>query len=140
MLAATYLIETDTETVAYFCLSNDNLKREVKDRLTADEKTIWNRLSRIIPHPKRRGTYPAVKIGRLAVAKKYAGSGMGRKILNIVTQIYLEQNQRSGCRFITVDAYANAFGFYQKNGFDFITDKDNGDKTRALFFDLKRMQ
>jgi hypothetical protein len=29
-LAVTYLIESNMETIAYFCLSNDNIRREVQ--------------------------------------------------------------------------------------------------------------
>ena len=137
LLAVTYLIESDTETIAYFCISNDNLKREIDERLTREESAIWNRLNRKIPNRKRRGSYPSVKIGRLAVTKKYEGNGFGRIMLNTVVNMYLEDNQRSGCRFITVDANANAFSFYEKNGFKFITDKDWESSNRAMYFDLK---
>ena len=40
MLAVTYLIENDTDTIAYFCISNDNLKREIGTNLSDLEKTI----------------------------------------------------------------------------------------------------
>ena len=140
MLAVTYLIENDTDTIAYFCISNDNLKREIGTNLSELEKTVWNQLSRKIPNRKRRGSYPAVKIGRLAVNKKYEGKGFGRILIDTVSSMYLEENQRSGCRFITVDANANAFSFYEKNGFCFITDKDADRKNRAMYFDLKATQ
>jgi GNAT superfamily N-acetyltransferase len=140
MLAVTYLIENDTDTIAYFCISNDNLKREIGTNLSELEKTVWNQLSRKIPNRKRRGSYPAVKIGRLAVSKKYAGKGFGKLLIDTVGSMYLEENQRAGCRFITVDANANAFAFYEKNGFGFITDKDRGKKNRAMYFDLKATQ
>ena len=140
MLAVTYLVENDTDTIAYFCISNDNLKREIATNLSELEKAIWNQLSRKIPNRKRRGSYPAVKIGRLAVNKKYEGKGFGRILINAVSSMYLEENQRSGCRFITVDANANAFSFYEKNGFCFITDKDADRKNRAMYFDLKATQ
>ena len=136
-LAVTYLIENDTDTIAYFCISNDNLKREISTNLSDLEKTVWNQLSRKIPNRKRRGSYPAVKIGRLAVSKQYEGKGFGRILLNMVRSMYLEENQRSGCRFITVDANANAFSFYERNGFCFITDKDRERRNRAMYFDLQ---
>ena len=44
---------------------------------------------------------------------------------------------RTGCRFITVDAYAEATAFYQKNGFDFFTKRDEHEDTRLMYFDLK---
>ena len=140
MLAVTYLLESETETIAYFCISNDNLKREINERLTEQESGIWNRLSRQIPNRKRRGSYPAVKIGRLAVSQKYEGNGFGRTMINTVTSMYLEEKQRAGCRFITVDANASAFHFYEKNGFKFLTDKDAENDNRAMFFDLKSIK
>jgi hypothetical protein len=69
LLTVTYMYQTDDEIIAYFSLSNDSLSREV------DEKSAWNKINRAIPNEKRRHTYPAVKIGRLAVAKKYEGMG-----------------------------------------------------------------
>jgi hypothetical protein len=45
--------------------------------------------------------------------------------------------QQAGCCFITVDAYQNALEFYKKNGFDFLTEKDALEQTRAMYLDLK---
>ncbi|MDR1763951.1 MAG: GNAT family N-acetyltransferase [Dysgonamonadaceae bacterium] len=136
MLAVTYLIETETETIAYFSLLNDNLKRSIQRDLSEEESKIWNRLNRKVPNRKRKGTYPAVKIGRLAVSKKYAGSGFGKFIIQSVTSMYLDNEQKAGCRFITVDAYSSAYGFYEKNGFNFLTDKDIDKSERTMFYDL----
>ena len=74
-LACTYIVEDNDSRniVAYFSLLNDKIDREVADDI------IWNRLSRVIPNAKRRSSYPALKIGRLAVSKKTQGSGLGRK-------------------------------------------------------------
>jgi hypothetical protein len=103
LLAVTYFMKSGEEIVAYFSLANDRL---IKD---TSGKSEWNRLNRSIANDKRRRNYPAVKIGRLAVA---------------------------GCRFITVDAYQNALGFYQKNGFAFLTEQDETEATRAMYLDL----
>lgn len=46
-------------------------------------------------------------------------------------------NNRTGCRFITVDAHHDAVGFYEKCGFSFFTDTDVDDETRLMYFDLK---
>jgi hypothetical protein len=99
MLAITYLIETKTETIAYFCLSNDNIRREV-------DMETWKKINKKVPNAKRKGAYPAVKIGRLAVTKKYARNGFGGAMIEIVTQMHIKGEQSAGCRFITVDAYA----------------------------------
>jgi GNAT superfamily N-acetyltransferase len=131
LLAVTYLLKIDDETVAYFSLSNDRLIKN------DGERSIWNRINRIIPNDKRRRSYPAVKIGRLAVAKKYAGVGLGSSIILAVREMYVNRPQHAGCRFLTVDAYRNALPFYQKNYFNFLTEQDSNDNTRTMYFDLK---
>jgi len=129
-LAVTYVFESNTETVSYFCLSNDNLRREV------DIET-WKKINKQVPNRKRKGVYPAVKIGRLAVTKKYAGNGFGKLMLRFVEDMFLSNDQKSGCRFITVDAYKGAVDFYLRNGYKFFTEKDNDKNTRIMYFDLK---
>ncbi|GHT56247.1 N-acetyltransferase [Bacteroidia bacterium] len=135
MLAITYLVKIDDEIVAYFCLSYDGLNRTAI--LTEEEKALWNKVGRKIPNNKRRKTYPAVKIGRLAVDKKYAGLGMGRRLLLSVREMYLYEQHHAACRFITVDAYRTAFPFYEKAQFRYLTTKDTDEDTRAMYFDLK---
>ena len=132
LLAVTYIFEDSQakRTVAYFSLLND------KVALNLEEKSFWNRINRKISNKKRRKTYPSVKIGRLAVSAEYSGQGIGRDILNFITHAFTNGN-RTGCRFITVDAYANATDFYLKNDFEFFTDKDRLDDTRLMIFDLK---
>lgn len=135
LLAETYLFEDDAakKTVAYFSLLNDKVDRDLSDR------TVWNRLSREIPNAKRRRSYPAVKIGRLAVSKDYEGQSFGRISLNYIKQTLLE-NRISGCRFLTVDALKEAVGFYQKNGFQILATPETSDETVLMFFDLKKLK
>lgn len=133
LMAVTYLLEDKSygKTVAYFSLLNDKITFD------PDQRSIWNRLSRRIANAKRRKHYPAVKIGRLAVSEEYAGQGLGKDIIRLIKYMFTHRN-RTGCRFITVDAYRDAVGFYQKCGFDFISEKDKGETTRSMFYDLKR--
>ncbi len=132
-LAVTYVVENDVETIAYFCLSNDSLRREV-------DMETWKKINRKVPNSKRKGSYPAVKIGRLAVTKKYAGNGFGKLMLRYIEKMYLKDEQKSGCRFITVDAYGGATDFYLRNGYKFFTEKDSNKNTRIMYFDLKSIQ
>ena len=137
-LAVTYLFESDNETVAYFCIANDCIRRETdKEKMTASEKQIWNKINRKIPFLKQRGYYPSVKIGRLAVSKKYAGSGYGKMMLDIVARMYVENEQKAGCRFISVDARIEICDFYVRNGFKFLTDNDADKNQRVMYFDLQ---
>lgn len=132
LMAVTYLLEDLQEnvTVAYFSLLADKIS------FNPDEKSIWNRLNRNIPNPKRRRNYPAVKIGRLAVNEKYAGTGVGTFVLDNIKYAFTTV-KRLGCRFITVDALVSAAPFYEKNGFRFFTELDKDEETRLMFFDLK---
>jgi GNAT superfamily N-acetyltransferase len=135
MLAVTYLIKVENEIVACFCLSYDGLTRTTI--LTAEEKSLWNKVGRKIPNSKRRKTYPAVKIGRLAVNQKFSGLGLGTQILLSVREMYISEPHHAGCRFVTVDAYRSALSFYEKNDFRYLTTKDSDDETRTMYFDLK---
>ena len=134
LLAVTYTFENEDETVAFFSVSNDKIIN--KDSLL--QRIISNRLARSIPNKKRRPTYPAVKIGRMGVNRKYIGMDYGSEILDIIKHWFTDNN-KTGCRFITVDAYnkRKVINFYQKNGFEFLTDNDKDDNTRLMWFSLK---
>ena len=43
---------------------------------------------------------------------------------------------KTDCRFLTVDAYAAAVPFYEKNGFIPLNNEDVDSATRLLYFDL----
>lgn len=103
LMAVTYLfVDRQAEkTVAYFSLLNDKVSYD------PEECSLWNRINRRISNNKRRKTYPSVKIGRLAVSKDYDNKGVGRAILDFIKHAFTNGN-RTGCRFITVDAYATS--------------------------------
>ncbi|OAV67261.1 hypothetical protein Barb4_02533 [Bacteroidales bacterium Barb4] len=135
MMAVTYLVEYEGKTIAYFSLLNDKV---VFDTSNIPAKGFWNHFNRRnrIPNPKRRKNYPAVKIGRLAVASEFNGQGIGRFILHTVQKLLLGRMDIA-CRFITVDAYPTAFDFYRKNAFEFLSAEDVKESTRLMYFDLK---
>lgn len=132
LMAVTYLLENieDNKTAAYFSLLADKIT------FNPDERNVWNKLNRNIPNSKRRKSYPAVKIGRLAVNEDYSGCGIGTFLLDNIKYAFTNV-KRLGCRFITVDALNSAVPFYEKNGFQFFTEQDKDDATRLMFFDLK---
>lgn len=98
---------------------------------------------RKIPHLKRGfETFPAVKITRLGIQRKQQKCGIGTALLTVIKHFFLEDN-RTGCRFITVDAYRGAVPFYEKNGFTRTLapeDEDPDAPTISLFFDLSRIE
>lgn len=140
LLAVTYLVESAGSTVLYFCLSND--------KITSIETSngFWRKVKALFPHSKHRRDYPAVKIGRLGVDKSFqhTGEGWGSMILDYIKHWMINDN-KTGCRFITVDAYRNAVPFYEKNGFVFMGNDErqryvNGkEDTIAMYFDLKNV-
>ena len=132
LMAVTYLfIDKEKQQIAaYFSLLNDKMAYDPKER------SIWNRINRLIPNPKRRRSYPSAKIGRLAVGKEYAHGGLGSQIIEFI-EAFLVKNPKLGCRFLTVDAYANVTDFYRKNDFEYFTMLDTLDSTRLMYFDLK---
>jgi len=146
LLAETYYFQPREATeegiffpVALISFLNDAIVIEKKERKGA-KRIFYNYLRKYVPHEKRGyPSFPAVKIGRLGVQKKYQRMDLGTSLLNMTKDLFLTNN-RTGCRFITVDAYRNdiTISFYQKNGFQFLWDKDKDDDSRIMFFDLKR--
>ena len=137
LLAVTYLVEAEDRTTLYFCLSND------KVTMLETSKGFWRKVKALFPHSKHRKEYPAVKIGRLAVDKTFQRSDIrwGTVALDYIKRWMVDGN-KTGCRFITVDAYREAVPFYVRNGFKFMgtTEKDRyetgKDHTIAMYFDL----
>lgn len=133
LLAVTNIIETDTETIAFFSLLND--KVTYSDNLA---KSKWTRtVAKLLPHNKRGyKSFPAMKIGRLAVNEKYKRYGLGTQLIDYLKMLFVDNN-RTGCRFITVDAYIKSAEFYKKNGFQILpTDGQNSEHTVLMYFDL----
>jgi GNAT superfamily N-acetyltransferase len=84
---------------------------------------------------------PAAKIGRIGVCAERKGGGVGTKILDYLKYSFTHNN-KTGCRFLLVDAYSSdvVLRFYQKNGFRFLTDQDSQAKTRIMYFDLAQFR
>ncbi len=135
LLTVTYLLESNDETIAFFSLLNDKIRQE-----DVEDMTAWNRFrKKIFPNAKRFLNYPAMKIGRLGVTCNAQNKKIGKEILDYLKILFVTNN-RTGCRFITVDAYKKSIQFYSKNGFLFLTSKDESSDTRLMFFDLKSIQ
>jgi predicted GNAT family N-acyltransferase len=132
LLATTFIIQSETETVAYFNYLNDKISHTE----IGNKKTFLDRISSILPQGKDGYTsYPAVKIGRLAVSQNFKGNGYGRDILNFTKALFVDNN-RTGCKFITVDAYRESLDFYLKNGFKYLSSRDKKSDTRLMYFNL----
>jgi ribosomal protein S18 acetylase RimI-like enzyme len=137
-LAKTYIFEDGKKVVAYWSLLNDSLSiKDFGDDITEKTYNKWfSRIANTLKDNKKKKSYPAVKIGRLAVHKDYKFQGIGRNIIDLIVFHFTEKNV-SACKFITVDASKEAIPFYQKYGFEFLTSKDKKSSTRLMYYELK---
>jgi GNAT superfamily N-acetyltransferase len=131
LVSVTYAWIESGRTLAFFSVSNDAVKRELMS------KSVFKRLCRRISRGKRYSTLPAVKIGRLGTSVEHQSNGVGSDILDFI-KFWFTDGNKTGCRFIIVDAYNNdrTINFYLKNGFSFLMESDESEKTRLMFFDL----
>ena len=137
----------EAEIVAFFTVSNDSIKT------TFIPKKAVNKIERKIPGRKHLHTYPAVLIGRLGVNRKYQGCDyfIGQQIINYIKIWFTDDDNKTGCRFLVVDAYnkEKVLSFYERNKFKFLyADEDTEKKeqhiedeneqlnTRHMFLDL----
>ena len=129
-----------TDTISLKNIRDENIKQEIKNLL-------------VINNPSEKRNLPAIKIGRFAVDEKYSNNGLGSEILmSVLFNIKEISENYIGLRFVTVDAYAIAYKFYTKFGFNNLK-KDNDkinkiDKiierdpkhTFCLYLDLKVLE
>ncbi|MGZ3864313.1 MAG: GNAT family N-acetyltransferase [Bacteroidia bacterium] len=134
LLAVTYVLEKDGKTVAFFSILNDKISIDDAD----SNSQWWKRIGKKFAAEKRNGSYPAVKVGRLGVHTDFRGQDIGTSILDYVKFSFIDHN-KTGCRFITVDAYKTALGFYEKNNFKYLTSEksEESSSTRLMYYDLK---
>ena len=135
LLAVSYIVEDDNRTSAYFSLANDRIGIE-----DFESNAAFNRFRRKrFINAKRIRHYPAVKICRLGVCVDRQGTGLGPRLINMIKLYFLEDN-KSGCRYITVDAHRGAVRFYIKNVYQMLTENDVNDQTRLMYFDLMALK
>lgn len=131
LLGKTYFFATEKngrdEVVCAFTLANDSIKAALIPNSSK------NRIQRKVPNSKRTRSYPAVLIGRLGVAEEYQGSphGIGSQTIDYIISWFLLPDNKTGCRFIVVDAYntEKVLNFYGKNGFRFLYSTEEQEKT-----------
>lgn len=135
-LSTSYVLEDQStgETIGYFSLAHDRIS------LTDfPSNSSYNRFRKqFFAQGKMFKSYPAIKICRLATNLNYRGKGIGKMIINMIIASY-QQDNKAGCRFVTVDAYNSALPFYYNQGFMPLSKEDEGAETRLLYFDLKQI-
>ena len=129
-IANTFILEDNGKIAAYFCLLNDKISRiEITN-------SRWKIIKDSFPDGKRFRSYPSIKIGRLAVDLNYRGQHIGTKLIDIIKSLLDRDTNHSAFRFLTVDAYLSAVPFYHRCGFKELTQKDEDEHTRLMYFDM----
>jgi GNAT superfamily N-acetyltransferase len=93
------------EVVGYFTLSNDGIPLTTNERFELGLADLTS--------------YPAVKLGRLAVAAKLQGQGVGAQLMDLVFGEILDSSSLSATRLVIVDADNDpaVLKFYRGRGF-----------------------
>ena len=82
-------------------------------------------------------SFPSIKVARLAIDKRYRGSGVGQSLLDLALAIALADIMPVvGCRFLVVDAKKPSVNFYLNYGFTPIQENYLGEDSPVLFLDL----
>ncbi|HDN66124.1 MAG TPA: GNAT family N-acetyltransferase [Methanosarcinales archaeon] len=80
--------------------------------------------------------YPAIKIARLAVDKKYGRKGVGSFLLLAAVGKALKISDDVGYRFITVDSKQDSIEFYEKQGGFELAKKRKNDPYPTMYLDI----
>lgn len=130
-ISVTYLwfLKENNELAGYVTLLTDaiNLNADLKDFFRG--KGI---------HYK---SLPALKIGRMAVSRRYMRKGLGAMMIRLSISIALKiYKEEAGCRFVILDAKRgndplfNPIHFYKKMGFSILKEREKG--TIPMYLDV----
>ena len=74
-------------------------------------------MNRPIDNPKRGRSYPATVIGRIGVNQEFQGMNVGSQLIQFIKDWFRHEDNKTGCRFLVVDAYNNprTLHFYERN-------------------------
>ncbi len=141
-----FLSALEGDIAAIFTLSNSAI------RVAELPNNAKRRLVKLIPWVKQGRNYPAVLIGRLGVSRKYRNQKIGSQIIDFIKAWFLSNHNKTGCRFVVVDAYnkEDVLHFYSNanNKFSFLFKEESQEKlynsipadenlkTRQMYFDL----
>ena len=112
-LNLTHLVICDDEIIGFVSLLTDTIKLK-----TIEDPGLKNEIKEEL-NISENNEIPAIKIGRLAIDKKYSKKGVGSHILrNVLLNILNLSTSKVGLRFVTVDASASDIALYlSKNNF-----------------------
>ena len=133
LLGKTYafrFIDNPAEIVSILTLSNDAIRIK---RLLPEDKEQIDYITENGEKNLRR--FPGVLIGRLGTNKNISGKGYGSAVIDFIKAWFRSEENKTGCRFIIVDAHNNpaTLHFYEKNGFRYLyTSEMNEAKSMGL--------
>ena len=150
LLGKTYcyrLNEEPYKVVCAFILANAGVR--VSDLPNARRKKI----EAGIPHVKALKNYPAVLVARLGVSSEFRSKHIGSDVLDFIKIWFIKPLNKTGCRFVIVDAYntPSTMAFYEQNGFTTVFSTEQQEKdyrhitsekslsTRLMFYELMSM-
>ena len=147
-----FVTKQGNQMVCAFTVANSSI------RVDNMPKPKRNKLNRKIPFSKQRSQYPAVLVGQLVVFDEFHGLDIGREMMDFIKAWFIDPLNKTGCRYIVVDAMNNekVLRYYLDNGFDFIFASDEEElrymskeenvadderfrETRLMYFDLMRL-
>lgn len=113
----------------------------MNDKITQEESSNnkWKNLKRGFPEGKQFSSYPAIKIGRFAVSLSYRDRKLGSDLMDIIKNMLNGNPNYSAFRYLTVDAYLSAIGFYENNNFKILSPQTIEKDTRLMFFDMMEL-
>lgn len=143
------LDDNPKQVVAAFTVANDSIKTYTLPN--ARKKKVNKGVTR----EKQMRSYPAVLIGRLGVDKDIRkelrkDKSIGDELMDFIKSWFIDKGNKTGCRFIIVDAYnqKKPLAYYERNRFINLFSSESQEKeytnfpkerdlkTRLLFFDL----
>ena len=119
-VGVTYVAHFNNQVIGYITLSASSIKK-----VLLDKKKPYEDL-------------PILRIGRLAIDKKYQRKGIGKQLLKFGIQKAIEMKNNYGCIGIVVDAKEKALNFYKQFGFVKINALESH-YTISMFLSLKKI-
>lgn len=131
--------------VAAFTVSNHSIRNRL---LSSGAKKL---LQENVSQEKRNIDFPAVLIGRIGVDVEFQDKHIGSELMDFIKAWFVDSDNKTGCRFILVDAYNNpaTINYYKANGFRYLFNNIDSEKkyrklegvegdlhTRTMIFDL----
>jgi len=92
-----------------------------------------------IPYKDYYPNMPAVKIGRFGIRLEQQRKRYGSTFLLMICQFMGQPNNRTGCRYLTLNTYPPLINFYEKNNFTVLGGKPpnpRSTKQLVMYLDL----